>query len=200
MTIQSIVVRLLRPTQIAVGKRLVRAKRKDLRGLERKPQELVDYIVSHPIRVVLGPKSNAYIIDHHHLGCALLKESFLTAPVQVEADLSAMELAEFWAELAKRFWVYPYDGTGKKHAVSDIPQRLEDMEDDPYRSLAGFVREAGGFIKTMTPYMEFQWARYFRPLVKLRALESDFKGTVQKAKVLAAKPEARGLPGYIGPK
>ena len=42
MPLQSIAVKLLRPTQIAVGQRLVKLKRKGLRGFERQPQELVE--------------------------------------------------------------------------------------------------------------------------------------------------------------
>ena len=59
MSVQSVAVKLLRPTQIAVGKRLVKMKRKGLRERERRPQELVDFILANPIRVVIGPKGRA---------------------------------------------------------------------------------------------------------------------------------------------
>ena len=55
MTVQSVPVKALRPTQIAVGLLLVKAKRKGLRDRERQPQELVDFILENPIRVVAGP-------------------------------------------------------------------------------------------------------------------------------------------------
>jgi hypothetical protein len=194
--IQSIAVKLLRPTQIAVGKHLVKMKRKELRSLERKPQELVDSILSHPIRVVIGPRAAAYIIDHHHLGCALLKEGFLTAPVAIEADFSALTQAAFWRDMEKHAWVHPFDGHGRPHPVKDIPMVLEEMEDDPYRSLAGLVRRNGGFQKTLAPYSEFLWANYFRPLIRLKSPKPDFDSALKKALVLCAKPEAQQLPGF----
>jgi hypothetical protein len=198
MTVQSIEVKRLRPTQIAVGMRLVRLKRKGLRRVALKPQELVDYILAHPIRVVSGPSNAVLIVDHHHLGLALLKEGFKTAPVEVMADLSALTVNAFWKEMAKRRWVHPVDGAGKKQSVSGIPSSLTDMQDDPYRSLAGFVRLAGGFEKTAEPYVEFLWADYFRPLIKPKRLSKDFDAAVERGKTLARAAEARGLPGYTG--
>ncbi len=197
MAVQSIAVKALRPTQIAVGKLLVRSKRDGLAARERKPQELVDFILTNPIRVVTGPDDTHYIVDHHHLGLALLKEKFKTAPVEVEADFSKLSMPEFWKEMEGKKWVHPFDGSGKLRQISDIPSRLADMENDPYRSLAGFVRQEGGFTKTLTPYMEFTWADYFRPLISMKALKADFDEAVRKAKRLAAASEAAGLPGFI---
>lgn len=93
-------------------------------------------------------------------------------------------------------WVHPFDGKGKLRKISDIPDDLLDMEDDPYRSLAGVVRQEGGFDKTLTPYMEFTWADYFRPLIKLKAIDADFDGSVKKAMELASASGAEQLPGY----
>ena len=197
-TIQSLPVKLLRPTQIAVGRRLVKLKRHDLEALKRQPQELVDYILTHPIRVVIGPKALCYIIDHHHLGSALLAEGFKTAPLAVEHDLSHLTLREFWPEMARRHWTYPVDGRGRTRKIADIPASLKDMEDDPYRSLAGFVRMKGGFQKTATPYVEFRWAEYFRPLIKRKLVEGDFDKAVRKGIELAKADEAKHLPGFIG--
>lgn len=197
MTVQSVAVKALRPTQIAVGKRLVKMKRKGLQERERKPQELVDFIIANPIRVVIGPKAFIYIIDHHHLGLALLKEGFKTAPVQVEQDFSKLSEPEFWKTMEGKIWVHPFDGKGKQLKLSAIPTKLADMQDDPYRSLAGVVRQEGGFTKTQTPYMEFAWADYFRPLIKPKQLQTDFNGSVKKAMLLAKAPEAAHLPGFI---
>jgi len=66
--------RTLRPTQMTVGMLQVKHKRLRLRALEKRPAELLDFILEHPIRVVLGPKEKAYVIDHHHLALAIMKE------------------------------------------------------------------------------------------------------------------------------
>jgi hypothetical protein len=197
MTIQSIDLKLLRPTQMAVGLRLVKHKIKGLRRLDRKPQELVDFILENPIRVVLGPKRRAYVIDHHHLGLALIREGFRTAPVVLEQDFSSLAAADFRATMEKRQWLHPFDGRGEAHSADDIPADLMDLEDDPYRSLAGFVRYGGGFVKTDLPYMEFQWADYFRTRVKRRLVVEDLARATKKADALAHLPEASGLPGYV---
>ncbi len=200
MTIQSVSVKALRPTQIAVGKHRVKAKRTELRLRERQPQELVDFILANPIRVVIGPEALVYIIDHHHLGCALLKEDFKTAPVEVDGDFSKLAIAEFWKAMEAKAWVHAVDGKGKQRTIDDIPKKLADMEDDPYRSLAGDARQQGAFTKTLTPYMEFTWADYFRASIKLKEVKSDYMGALKKAIALCAAPDAAKLPGYIVPK
>src|SRR5437868_4454727 len=86
----------LRPTQMTVGLALVKLKRARLRGLEGRPAELVDFILANPIRVVLGPKSRSYVIDHHHFGLALIRENFKSAPMLVVADLSKLAGQAFW--------------------------------------------------------------------------------------------------------
>jgi len=71
------------------------------------------------------------------------------------------------------------------------------MEDDPYRSLAGFVRMEGGFQKTTTPYAEFVWADYYRKQIPLKLLKKNFDKALQWATRLAATPEVSNLPGYV---
>lgn len=198
MTIQNILVKRLRPTQMTVGKHLVRLKRQGLRQLEKRPQELVNFILSHPIRVVLGPDGHSYIIDHHHLGLALQKEGFKTAPVVVADDLSKLDATDFWQELDRRQWIHPFDAQGARHDKADIPRRLRDLANDPYRSVAGVVRLKGGFRKTDTPYMEFQWADYFRPRIPQRLVRDRFAHAVHEGLALADQPGASTLPGFTG--
>ena len=71
---------------MTVGMLQVKHKRVRLKALEKRPSELVDFIIEHPIRVVLGPKEKVYVVDHHHLALALIKERFETAPMVVEKD------------------------------------------------------------------------------------------------------------------
>jgi len=196
MTVQSVPVKALRPTQIAVGLLLVKAKRKGLRDRERQPQELVDFILENPIRVVAGPADQHYVVDHHHLAHALLDESFKTAPVVILDDLSKLALPDFWKQMVAKGWVYPVDGKGKKQDILAIPKKIRDMQDDPYRSLAGFVREGGGYLKSQTPYAEFVWAEYYRPLVALKLIKSDFNKALKLAMKLAHDVKAAHLPGY----
>lgn len=60
----------LHPTQITVGMREVKAKRKCWR--EEGGKKGAEF--KHMIPVVLGPKDRHYVIDHHHLARALHDE------------------------------------------------------------------------------------------------------------------------------
>ena len=71
-------------------------------------------------------------------------------------------------------WTHPFDAKGRRRDYADLPATIEDMQDDPYRSLAGELRNIGGFAKDSTPYSEFVWADFLRLRIKPRAVKSDF--------------------------
>jgi hypothetical protein len=52
------------------------------------------------------------------------------------------------------------DSKGERRHYNDIPKRVSDLVDDPFRSLAGELRRAGGFAKDTTPFSEFLWADF----------------------------------------
>jgi hypothetical protein len=72
---------------------------------------------------------------------------------------------------------------------------LEKLVDDPYRSLAGYVRDAGAYEKTPTAFAEFVWADFFRRSIAVEDLKTDFHAAVQRAVTLAKGKLALGLPG-----
>ena len=43
----------------------------------------------------------------------------------------------------------------------DIPKSVTELVDDPFRSLAGELRRAGGYAKDTTPFSELIWGRIF---------------------------------------
>jgi Putative ParB-like nuclease len=69
---------------------------------------------------------------------------------------------------------------------------------DPFRSLAGELRNLGGFAKDSSPFSEFLWADFLRPRVKAEAIKADFAAALTKALVLAKTAEADYLPGWCG--
>jgi hypothetical protein len=190
----------LRPTQLTVGMLEVRLKRERLRQLEKRPVELVDFILEAPIRVVLGPANRAYVIDRHHLALALLKEDFQTAPMEIEADLSHLARRAFWKKMKAKHFLHLFNAKGKAKPLRSLPKSLRRLKDDPYRSLAGFVRMGGGFAKSGVPYAEFQWADFFRKRVDKKSVREDFDATVKKCIRLASSSAAAGLPGFLGRK
>jgi hypothetical protein len=74
------------------------------------------------------------------------------------------------------------------------------LKDDPFRSLAGELRRAGGFAKDTTPFSEFLWVDFFRRKIKRKKIEADFAGAMVQALLLARSQEAEYLPGWCGPK
>lgn len=187
----------LRPTQISVGLREVKEKRKRLR--KRGPKKIGNFLGDHLIPVILGPKKRPYVIDHHHLALSLHSEGVEKVLVTVVADLSELAADDFWLVLDHHSWVHPYDENGRRRDFSKIPKSIEGLKDDPFRSLAGELRRAGGFAKDTTPFSEFLWADFFRRRMKRKSVENDFPAAVKKAMKLAKSLDARYLPGWCGP-
>jgi hypothetical protein len=187
----------LRPTQITVGMHEVTAKRKHWRETGKKKGD--KYLGSHTMPVILGPKERHYIIDHHHLSLALHEEGVKDVAVTVVANLSKLEIDAFWVVLDNRSWMHPFDADGKRRTYDDIPKSVTGLVDDPFRSLAGELRRAGGYAKDTTPFSEFLWADFLRRRVKRKLVENDFDRAVEKALELAKSMDADYLPGWCGP-
>jgi hypothetical protein len=187
----------LRPTQVTVGMIEVRDKRARLEAFKKKEQR--DFMAEHPIPAVWGPDGKLYITDHHHLGRAASEAEVDTGFFFIEEDFSKCPIAQFWPKMSANQWAHPVDRNGKPCGFEAIPDHLEKLIDDPYRSLAGYVRDAGGYQKTPIAFAEFQWADFFRPRVTIGPSRQDFNNSVVLALKLAASPEAASLPGYKGP-
>jgi hypothetical protein len=187
----------LRPTQITVGMREVMAKRKHWRDTEKKKGGR--FLGRHMIPVILGPKQRNYVIDHHHLALALHEEGVENVVVTVVANLSKLDLDAFWTVMDNRSWMHPFDAAGVRQHYKDIPKSVTGLIDDPFRSLAGELRRAGGFAKDTTPFSEFIWADFLRRRMKRTAVERDFTRAIEKALQLAKSVDANYLPGWCGP-
>jgi hypothetical protein len=151
------------------------------------------------IPVVLGPDRHHYVVDHHHLARALHDEGVKDILVTVIADLTMVDRDAFWGVLDHRRWVYPYDAKGNRHHFKAVPKTVVDLKDDPFRSLAGELRRAGGYAKDTTPFSEFLWADFLRRRISRKSVEADFAKAVEKALALAKSKDAIYLPGWCGP-
>ena len=187
----------LRPTQIAVGLREVNEKRARWRA--QPDDRKADFLGSHFIPVVLGPGKKPHLTDHHHLARALYDEGVREVAVTVVADLSGLEPAAFWFYMENRAWTFLYDAEGERQSYKKLPKHVEDMTDDPYRSLAGELRCAGGFSKDVTPFSEFLWADFLRRRIKRKQAEARPKDALDEALRLAKSQDAAYLPGWCGP-
>jgi hypothetical protein len=156
----------LRPTQMTVGMREVKEKRKRFR--EQSAGKQGDMIGNHMIPVVYGPDERYYVVA-------------------------------FWGVMDNKRWVYPYDAKGERRPFKDLPKSIRDLKDDPFRSLAGELRRAGGFAKDTTPFSEFLWADFLRRQMPRKLVEDDFSKAIEKALRLAKSRDAIYLPGWCGP-
>lgn len=179
---------------MTVGYSEVLFKRQQWRALDKRAQSR--FIIEHPLPAVVGPKGRHYVIDHHHLGRALVEEQVASLRVNVIGDLSALAKGEFWIVMDYRQWVHPYDAMGRKRPVRDLPKTLSGLTDDPYRSLAAAVRMAGGFPKEQTPFAEFLWADFFRRRVPTALLRMDPDSALSAAMQLVHERAAMHLPGW----
>jgi hypothetical protein len=187
----------LKPTQMTVGLKEVETRAAKMKALAQ--QDNNKLVRKHVIPVVKGPKDNFYVIDHHHLCRAMLLAGLSQVSVVVVLNLARLDKDAFWVFMDNRGLVHPFDEDGKRCAYSDIPKSIEDMIDDPFRSLAGALRRKGGYAKDTTPFSEFLWADYLRRQIKAKDVDKDFAGTLETALALAKKREADHLPGWCGP-
>jgi len=183
---------------MTVGMREVKEKRERWREhkSEKKRGELLG---KHMIPVVLGPDEHYYVVDHHHLARALHDEGVKDILVTVIGDLSMVERDAFWGVMDNKRWVYPYDAKGERRHFKDLPKAVPGLKDDPFRSLAGELRRAGGFAKDTTPFSEFLWADFLRRKMSRKSVDENFSRSMEKALAFAKSKDAVYLPGWCGP-
>jgi len=186
----------MRPNQITVGYAEVRLKREQWKSLDKKARK--ERLSQQWFPSIIGPQGRYYIVDHHHLGLALLADGVEAAYVMVLRDLSTVDTAMFWRLMEHPQWAHPFDARGRRRDFDAIPQRLRDLADDPYRSLAGLVRTSGGYAKDTAPFSEFLWADFFRPRIKVALIKRSLEQAVAEGVGLARSAAANFLPGWTG--
>ncbi len=228
MQFYKLLVRDLSPTQFAVGLAEVQYKAGRMAKKFADDQaKLHDYLLLHPIPVVMRGKQ-FYLVDHHHLVLALYEAlndkvgDDLCVYVRVMFNGSSLSEVHFWKAMFDRNYVYLFgaDGGGPKPPET-LPKHIREVDFDAYRSLAWLVRDRHGYMKNNSPFSEFKWANFFRTrilpnqgilagsatfhdfgfdVLKSGKIELTDEGEdiVDEALFLAAGPEAAGLPGYLG--
>ncbi len=195
--LKPIAIATLLPTQMTIGLREVAKKRAAFAARAKKDGPA--FLGHHMIPAIAGPKGRIYIIDNHHLVRALHEDKVEHVLVNIVADLSKLAKPLFWTFMENRNWLHPYNAAGERMPHSAIPKSIGKLADDPYRSLAGEVRQAGGYAKDTTPYAEFLWADFLRHRIDAKALAKDFAAGVKDALKLARSKDAAYLPGWSGP-
>jgi len=192
---KTVAIKNLRPTQLTHGVREIRQKEQLYKSLSGSDLEMA--IAEKPVPIVLGPHQAPFAIDHH-VASALWRSGIKTMPAVLVADLSWLSYQEFWLSMDDHRWTYPYDAKGQRKSFASMPEHMWELEDDPYRSLAASVRDAGGYEKTTVPLEEFRWADLFRTYLPYPETEEQFVAVERQAVKLAKSKVAAGLPGFVG--
>lgn len=186
----------LRITQSSVGFESVEVKVEQMDELS--DAELKDYLKKKLIPVVIGPGDQFYMIDHHHMVKALSNSGRRDdAYIVIKENWSALSQSEFEKKMVEFNYVWLFDEHGNPITFDDLPKTGNQLKDDRFRSLAYFVREEGGYQKTGEPFVENQWAQFFRKLITLASGKKGMKKATREAIILARTPAAAKLPGYI---
>ena len=216
----------LKPTQNAAG--FDEVNDKIARYSAKSKADLKDYLIVHPVPVVIGNGDQFYLTDHHHLCNAMWKMAEgkneagvdtgnARVVVLVQANIAPLKGYHFWKAMHKDRLVYLFDNYGAGPLrPKELCSHIKELRNDPYRSLAWEVRTRYGYDKSPHAFAEFIWADFFRvriiidnDLLKNKVTDSEilirslpeehYKEVIDEAMQLARSPEARGLPGYLGP-
>jgi hypothetical protein len=179
---------------LTLGYREVAAKRAAWDAMKKAARK--QFLDGHVVPVVLGPNKRRYIVDHHHLARALADDGQETVLVGQLADFSVLSKPEFWLVMQHRRWVYPFDANGDLQPFDALPKTIAQLADDPWRSLAASLRDAGGYAKENEPFAEFLWADFLRRRLDAALIARDFKAAIAASLKLAHTAAAAHLPGW----
>lgn len=187
----------LRPTQSQVGMVDVDAKREILRETGGEGKEFKAFWKDNTAELVIGPEGELFIIDRHHAATAFHMEGHKRMRAEIVEDLSHLSPAQFWSAMKTKKWCWQYDECYRKIDVpDDLPGRIGQLKDDPYRSLAWTLRQKGCFKKTDIPFAEFYWAKVLREKIPIRKGKAGFNAAVERGMKICHDRAFAHLPGY----
>jgi hypothetical protein len=192
----------LRPLQGAVGMGEVWQKAEKIKA---KPEKEENKLAADPIKVVRGPDGQLFVTDHHHGALAWLLAGYASGICSIEPDPSSADPEKFWPRLEELKKVHLENKDGVVITPDALPKSLQQLPDDPYRTLAWMLRKEDGFCRALMEqkeFAEFIWADWMRGRAELPveqvAVAPD--KMLEVALELAKSPIAAGLPGYAGDK
>ena len=189
----------LHPTQLCVGLAEVRSRQQDFSG--ESPVERRDYLTGKPVPLVLGGGGRIWMVDRHHRLRALVElDPEATAFGYVVLDMADASPSQVLEDLHRRGWLYLYDGRGLGPLpTSALPERLLDLQDDPYRSLVWKLkREKRIAPKPLIPFHEFRWGAWLRRRPLPPFSSERLEPALPRARALVVSPAASHLAGWLG--
>ena len=186
----------LHPTQGGVGQIQVDETQATLAGMSAK--QLDKLMKKKEIPVVIAPDGGYWLVDRHHLTKALWQQGVKDARVKVIGRLQ--DKANFWSQMQNNHWAWLKDEKGQPLTPEQLPTRIDQLPDYPYRTLAGLLQDAGYFRQDKQVYfVEFAWASWLGKQMQWMPVDnSNLAARLQQAKRLACGSDASDLPGYPG--
>ena len=189
----------LRPLQGAIGMAEVQVKanaiKKDREGEWRD-------LKNDPIKVVRGPGGEFFVTDHHHGARAWMQAGESTGECELQCDLSTLDPDKFWSVLRDHRLARLKDKDGNGVSPGDMPHSIGELTNDPYRSLAYFVRKDHAICRSkmkQKEFAEFEWADWYRnkPELPVGDVEAAPQTFVTKAEGLARGSPDDRPDGYL---
>jgi len=189
----------LQPTQMCVGLAEVRSRQQDF--FTESAQERRSYLATKPVPLVIGAEGQIWMVDRHHRLRGLVElDPGATAFGYVVLQMAEASPPRVLAELERRGWLYLYDGRGMGPRPSAaLPQRLLDLQDDPYRSLVWKLkREKRIAPEPLIPFHEFRWGAWLRRRPLPPFSSERLEPALPRARALVVSPAASHLAGWMG--
>jgi hypothetical protein len=185
----------LRPTQSGLGMEEVKYKVEKIKKMS--PKEFSQYKKSKIVPVILGPKKELYLIDHHHFAYSLHLSGHKHVYIKILADFSNLSLKEFWKKMITKKWVWLESPEGKKIKPNQLPKSLLNLKNDFYRSLSWAVREKNGILPVdKIPFFEFMWGKFYKKYIAEEIIIEDFNAATDMAVVISQSKLAKKIPGF----
>lgn len=188
----------LYPTQDSFGSLSISHKVKHIENAWSKGK-FNQYLNKKKTPSIIGPHQRIYILDRHHTAIAILKSDIPKEQknllIQIIHDWSKYNMDEFEEKMISHHYLW----IEKNSSFKTLPKSVEDLIDNPYRSLAWKVRKMGGFKKVEKPFLEFYWSDFFRAngIILNSSNEADILKVLSKAMKLARSHKAKDNPGFI---
>jgi hypothetical protein len=189
----------LQPTQMCVGLAEVRNRQVDFS--QESADERRRYLGGKPVPLVRSRLGRLWMVDRHHRLRALVElDPRATAYGYVVHESNGSSRAEVLLDLQERGWLYLYDGRGQGPLPpTDLPERLDALQDDPYRSLVWKLKKEGLIeAAPLIPFHEFRWGAWLRTRALPPFSSSQLEPALPAARALVRSPAASGLAGWRG--
>ncbi|MFM7267800.1 MAG: ParB-like protein [Cyanobium sp.] len=189
----------LHPTQLCVGLAEVRSRQVDF-SQETSAQRR-RYLGGKPVPLVRNPEGRLWMMDRHHRLRALVEiDPQAIAFGYVVLESSGTDRLAVLAELQERGWLYLYDGRGQgPQPAQAMAERLQDLQDDPYRSLVWKLKKEGLIeAAPLIPFHEFRWGAWLRTRSLPPFSSAQLESALPAARALVRSQAASGLAGWKG--